>query len=113
MKTAFQKQMEDWAEKSKGDGLSGSAHIIAQTERGIEGELDIAVGEQNQNATKIPPELLPYLKEILAERDNLLDNRDHKELPTLNDKAAATLAAINIIRERYKEKSNEYPNTGC
>ena len=115
MKTGFQKNLEEWAAKNSAEGLSGSAKIVVQTDEGVKGELNIAVGEQSENATKIPPELLPYLKEILAERDKLAEQYAaiHTGLATANDKAAATLAAIEIIRERHKERYNEQPNTGC
>lgn len=102
------KFMDDWAAETAATGLSGNARIVGQTESVVGNDLNIPVGSQEEpeNQTKIPIELIPYIKEILSERDKLLKARDdvHEHIPTANDKAAATLAAINIIRERRKDE---------
>lgn len=106
-------QMKDWSEKAASEGLSGHARLVGQTDTAISAELNVAVGGplETDNATKVPLELIPYIKEILHERDRELKEKffSQEKIPTVDDKASASLAAIEIIRERHKDELNANP----
>ena len=106
----FKDQIAEWSAKAVTEGFAGEATLMAQIGTAVSDEFKIGIGatEDVGKQTKIPLELIPYLKEILAERDNLLRARDatHTNPPTAADKASATLAAIEIIRARRKDELN-------
>lgn len=78
---AAHKQVEDWAAKVGGAGLSGEVKIYGQDEiatpvGGGEAVLDLFVtldGNVLEVTTRVPKDMLPHMSAIFAERDRLKD----------------------------------------
>lgn len=117
--TAAHKQETEWRDRFMDAGLSGGARVVGDVRIFQQANppaffpaREIDAGAEDENATKIPPELTPYIKEILAERDRLLSFWEGLEAqPPARDKATALVSAIATIRERHKELSHGTPET--
>lgn len=96
-----QQNVDDWATKNASIGLTGAARV------GYSDDASEIIGEREDDAnqTHIPAELFPYLSEVYAVRDQLLDmsgSSDH----SVSAKTAALMAAITTVSERRKDDIN-------
>ena len=95
-----QKQVDDWVDRNAVAGFTGTVRTQDQAEQ--------AVGDLREIHVGVPPELVPYISEILAERDVQLKRMDDSH----GVKARALNIAIAIIRDRRKDELNaEYSST--
>jgi hypothetical protein len=73
---AANKLVTDWQDKYGGE-FSGTVTVGTQTELGkLDKAETLTVGETKsiEYATKIPPELIPYISQVFADRDALYDD---------------------------------------
>lgn len=110
------KTVEDWAAQAAENGISGSVTMVSDVD-GVRDmrELDVGNAITNFN-TKIPSELIQHLREILRERDRMIDAALKVSIEIPNEqmnmhhlaslKHSCLLMAIDVIRKKYEREDH-------
>src|ERR1700743_3001038 len=109
--TDIPKTAEDWADRVSESGISGSVTLVSDScgDREIK-RIEIGSDVVSEFRTKIPSDLFGHIKELLAERDRMVDavlSTSIEVPPSLKDshlaglKASCLTIAIDVIRKKY------------
>lgn len=101
--TDVSKTVEDWAARAAENGISGSVTTVSD----VNGDRNI----RELDDTKIPSELIQHLREILRERDRMVEaalkvsieipNHELNMHHLASLKNSCLLMAIDVIRKKY------------
>lgn len=103
---AAAKNVSDWVERTGGE-FTGAVKVGTSEDDAKTTQIGDALSTVNE--TKIPKELVPYILEILRERDRMAKQYCPEGNPAPGVKAAALLNAIDTIRELHKDELNANP----
>lgn len=102
------RNVSGWVEKNAAEGFTGSIRVQEQSDKAIGEARKTSVGdEQNNDRTKIPADMFPYLKEIFAERDRITRKLRRDGVDASAAKEQASDMAIQVIGDAIAKANND------
>jgi hypothetical protein len=115
--TDVPKTVEEWAQRVRESGLSGSVTMVGQDDAGRHAKsVEIDSGVVSEFRSKIPSDMFEHIREILSERDRMvaavLNNSidvpaELKTAHLASLRASCLQIAIDILRKKYAERKDD------